>query len=115
MNFKIKIIISIAAIFAIMLLCPLLAIKFAGENGMAICFILFFAVNPVTACALGIFAGTDIGKLWWIPVLTSILFAPLFWIAVGEIIIDLFIYAAGYLAFGALAMLGTYIIKKSQI
>ena len=115
MNFKIKIIISVAAILLIMLICPLLAIKFAGENGMAICFILFFAVNPVTACALGILAGTDISRLWWIPILSAVLFAPLFWIAVGEIVLDLFIYAAGYLAFGGLAMLGTYIIKKTQV
>lgn len=113
MNTKIKIIISFVTIIFVLLLCPVIALQFAGENGMAVCLIFFFAVNPVTACALGILAGTDIGKLWWIPVLTAALFAPLFWIAIGEIVLDLFIYSIGYLVFGILAMLGTHFIRKT--
>lgn len=44
----------IAALVA--LLFPWLAVTLVrGDGGMAVCFLLFFAVNPVTAILLGIF------------------------------------------------------------
>ena len=44
----------IAALVALLL--PWLAVTLVrGDGGMAVCFLLFFAVNPVTAILLGIF------------------------------------------------------------
>ena len=44
----------IAALVALLL--PWLAVTLVrGDGGMAVCFLLFFAVNPVTAILLGVF------------------------------------------------------------
>ena len=46
----------IAALVALLL--PWLAVTFAkGDNGMAVIFLLFFAVNPIAAVLLGVFSG----------------------------------------------------------
>ena len=46
----------IAALVALLL--PWLAVTLVrGDGGMAVCFLLFFAVNPVTAILLGVFSG----------------------------------------------------------
>ena len=56
-NFILWIIISLA----IMLVLPWLAVFFVkGDAGMAVCFILFFAVNPIYSVIMGIFAGKNI-------------------------------------------------------
>ena len=49
----------IAALVALLL--PWLAVTFAkGDNGMAVIFLLFFAVNPITAVLLGVFSGGNV-------------------------------------------------------
>ena len=63
---------------------PLLAVLFAGMSGMAICFILFFAVNPIYFALLGVFALRAFQSRWYLPLLSaavyilsmSILFTP---------------------------------------
>ncbi len=41
----------------IMLVLPWLAISFVkGDAGMAVCFILFFAINPLYSVMIGVFA-----------------------------------------------------------
>ena len=47
----------------IMLVFPWLAVTFIkGDGGMAACFILFFAVNPIYAICSGAYAGKNIKK-----------------------------------------------------
>ena len=44
----------------VMLLLPWLAVTFIkGDGGMAVCFILFFAVNPIYSVTAGVFAGKN--------------------------------------------------------
>ena len=58
----------IAALVALLL--PWLAVTFAkGDNGMAVIFLLFFAVNPITAVLLGVFSGGNVRMAWFQPVL----------------------------------------------
>ena len=45
-----------------------------GDGGMAICFLLFFALNPIYAICVGAAAGKDGRKLWALPVITALLF-----------------------------------------
>ena len=60
-----KIIPWMLATAVIMLVFPWLAVTFIkGDGGMAACFILFFAVNPIYAICSGARAGKDIKKLW---------------------------------------------------
>ena len=48
----------------IMLVFPWLAVTFIkGDGGMAACFILFFAVNPIYAICSGAYAGKNIKKI----------------------------------------------------
>ncbi len=103
-----------ANITAFIMIClPLFTVLWAGVNGMAICFLLFFAVNPIYSLVVGIFAGKDIKKRWWKPIISAILFllgAWLFFAAPGET--DFLYYTAIYLLIGALAMGITKLIKK---
>lgn len=116
---KKKICIAIVTMLVVMFILPLIAVHIVSSDaGMALCFILFFAVNPLMVIALSIMAGTELRKLWWIPLLAAVLFPVFFGIVVKELLIDLFIYSALYLAVGLLAMIGTHfgikVVKRGK-
>jgi len=102
-----KIIPWMLATAVIMLVFPWLAVTFIkGDGGMAVCFILFFAVNPIYAICSGAYAGKDI-KIFW----------PLFFLlgtwlffSIGEKAFIL--YAFGYLLLGIVAELISMFVKK---
>ena len=102
----------ITAIFVILLttlVFPLLIIHFVkGSAGMGFCFILFLAVDPLASICLGVMAGTEIKKLWWVPSIFALAFSIFFSLAVGGMVWGLFVYSGLYFASGILAMLGTY-------
>ena len=75
-------------------------------------FFSFFAVDPLVVAGLGVLAGTDVRRLWWLPLLSVVCFPLLFGIAVSDFVWDLYIYSAIYLPIGYCAMLVTYFIKK---
>lgn len=79
---------------------------------MAVCFILFFALNPVYSIFEGIYAGKDIKRLWILPVATAIFFLVGAWLFfdMGEKIF--IIYALGYLVLGIAAMLITMLVRR---
>mgnify|MGYP001102294972 FL=1 len=65
----------LAASAVIMLALPWMAVTFIkGDGGMAACFLLFYAVNPVYSLAAGTFAGRDGRRLWSLPVISAALF-----------------------------------------
>lgn len=100
---KLKII--LITIPVVMLLLPVLALKLGGAiAGMALCFILFFAVNPLAVLCLGILSGTDIRHLFWVPFVSALAFPLGFSVAVGELVTDLFVYAGLYVIIGLVAM-----------
>ena len=69
----------------------------------------------IVIIALSITAGTDIRRLWWIPLTISALFPLLFGIAISDFVWDLYFYSAIYLPIGILAMLGTHFgVKHSR-
>ena len=90
----------------IMLGLPWLAVTLApADAGMAICLLLFYAVNPMYSVVLGCIAGQGGRNLWVLPLLSSILFL----IGVG-IFFTLseplfFMYGGIYLVLGVAAML----------
>ncbi len=109
-NYKIGIISA-----AMMVLLPWLTVTFVrGDAGMAICFILFFAVYPLFSIFLGVYAGRDVRRSWLLPLLNAVLFLAGVWICfdLGE---PAFIaYALAYLAIGSVAMLVAGFVRKKR-
>ena len=64
----------------IMILLPWFAVTFVkGDAGMAVCLILFFAINPVFSVLIGVFAGKDADRSWYLPVISPLLFIAGTW------------------------------------
>lgn len=102
-----------AAIF-LMIGCPWLAAEFAGSAGMAICFILFFAVNPLFSAVCGLSAGRNLRTLWALPFITAALFLAGVW-AFFEMAEPAFLlYCGGYLVIGIAAMLLSALVSKRK-
>ena len=93
-----------------------LAVTFVkGDAGMAVCFLLFFAVNPLYSVLIGVFAGKDVKHLWSLPVISAVLFLIGTWIFFDMGETAFILYAAVYLIIGIMAMLiSMFIRKKTQ-
>ena len=104
----------IAALVALLL--PWLAVTLVrGDGGMAVCFLLFFAVNPVTAILLGVFSGRNIRGAWFQPLLFAALFLLGTWVFFTMAETAFVRYAVIYLLLGYAAILLTVLcgrIKK---
>ena len=113
---KKNIILWVAASMAVMLAFPWLAVTFVkGDAGMAVCFLLFFAVNPLYSMIIGAFAGKDVKHLWSLPVISAVLFLIGTWIFFDMGETAFILYAAVYLVIGIMAMLiSMFIRKKTQ-
>lgn len=88
----------------LMIGCPWLAVTFAGSAGMAVCFILFFAVNPVFSLLCGLAAGKALKKLWFLPFAPAALFLLGAWTFFSPLDSAFLFYAAIYLCIGLFAM-----------
>lgn len=98
---------------AVMLALPWLAVTFVkGDAGMAVCFLLFFAVNPLYCVIMGVFAGQDLRHLRSLPVISAALFLIGTWIFFDMGETAFILYAVVYLALGIAAMLISMIIRK---
>lgn len=113
---KKNIILWLAASAVVMLAFPWLAVTFVkGDAGMAVCFLLFFAVNPLYSVLIGAFAGKDVKHLWSLPVISAVLFLIGTWIFFDMGETAFILYAAVYLIIGIIAMLiSMFIRKKTQ-
>ena len=90
----------IIASAVIMLVFPWLAVTFVkGDGGMAVCFILFFALNPIYAIFAGVQASRDVKR-----------FGTWLHFDMGEP--AFLLYALIYLLLGAAAMLISAFIRK---
>lgn len=98
----------------VMLVLPWLAVSFVkGDNGMAVCFILFYLGNPIYSIIAGAYAGKDRKELWIVPVINAVLFLAGAWIIfdINEMVFVL--YALIYLLLGIAAMFVSGLKKKS--
>ena len=110
-----KLILWIIASAVIMLAFPWLAVTFIkGDGGMAVCFILFFVLNPIYVICAGVYAGKNKKRLWALPILTALFFLAGTWLFfdMGEKAFVL--YALVYLFLGVIAMLISMFIKKKH-
>lgn len=105
---------SILLSILVMFILPLLTILFVrSDAGMAVCFILFFGVNPIHSVFVGINSGKNINKLWIIPLLSSIIFLISSWILFEFKEIAFVIYSVIYLLLGLFSMFISYIVEKN--
>lgn len=100
----------------IMLLLPWCAVTFGkGDAGMAVCFLLFFAVNPIMSVVTGVFSGRDIRSSWFQPMLLAALFLLGTWVFFGMGEPAFLFYAVVYLILGYSAMLITsFVFMKKR-
>ena len=89
----------------LMIGCPWMAVTFAGSAGMAVCFILFFAANPLFSAMCGAFAGKHIRQNWFLPVISAGLFLAGTWLFFDMGEPAFLLYGGVYLAIGLAAML----------
>lgn len=95
-------------IAVMMFLLPWLTVTFAGSAGMAICFILFFAVNPIFSVFIGCTSGKEMKSAWYVPFINAAAFLLSAWILfdMGEtafVWYALFYLILGYVVFGITA------------
>lgn len=99
-----KLLLWTLAALALMIGCPWLAVTFAGTAGMAVCFLLFFGVDPLFAAICGWEAGKEIRTLWPLPLITAAAFLAGVWLffEMGEP--AFLLYGGVYLLIGIAAM-----------
>ena len=100
----------------VMLGLPFLAVNLApGDAGMAICFLLFFGVNPLYSLILGVVTGMDVKALWPVPVVSALLFLAGCWIFFDPSEPLFLTYGIVYLVVSLLAIfLGRFLGKVMQ-
>lgn len=92
---------------------PALAITFGkGDAAMAICFLLFFAVDPAHSIYTGIFAGRCLRQRWYQPVLAALLFLVGVWTFFDNSELAFLLYAGCYLAMGLATMGLSFLFHK---
>lgn len=108
-NYIIWLILSIVVMF----LLPWAAVTFVkGDAGMAACFLLFFAVNPLYSIVIGIFAGRNLKEMWSLPVISAVLFLLGTWIFFDMGEIAFLMYAGVYFVIGMAAMFVSALISR---
>lgn len=99
----------------IMLGLPWFGITFAPANaGMAVCFLLWYAVNPVYSVLSGVYAGMEIKKRWWLPAAVAVLYVAGTWMFFEFGSIVFLAFGAVYLAIAAVAMLISGLVRYSR-
>ncbi len=90
----------------IMLILPWLAVTFApADAGMAVCFMLFYTVNPIYSIILGYHSIKDTTILWALPLISAVLFLIGTWIFFTITETVFIAYAVIYLLLSLAAML----------
>jgi len=107
-----KLIIWTISATILMIGCPWLTVNFAGSSGLGVCFLLFFAVNPLFSAVCGVFAGRNIKQLWSLPIIVSLLYLSGVWLffEMGEP--EFLLYCGCYLIIGIVFMLISTFINK---
>ena len=101
-------------IFAILLMIggPIVALQFPGVDAMGVCFLLFYAINPVFLVVCGAISGANVKRLWAIPLIDAVLFLAGVWLLFDMGEIGFVFYSVCYLIIGYLAMGITALICK---
>lgn len=91
---------------------PWLAVTFAGDAGMAVCFVLFFAINPLYCAFCGMAVASAPQKLWFLPPVNALLFLLGTWTFFEFAEPAFWLYAGVYLAIGWGFMLLSILVRR---
>ncbi len=112
MSIKKEFIKNVILSILVMFVLPLLVVLFAKPDaGMAMCFILFYAINPVYSVLLGVRCGKNINKLWIIPIISSIIYIISSWLLFEFKEIAFVIYGFIYLILSIFSMYIAYFVE----
>ena len=104
---------ALGIIGAVMLGCPWGAVTFApGDAGMAICFLLFFGLNPLCSLYVGIWSGMAVKQRWFLPFANAAAFLLSAWLLFDPSEPAFTGYAIAYLAVGLLSMVVTIFVVR---
>lgn len=108
-------IISLAASAVIMFLSLWLTVTYvAGNDGLGVLMLLFFALYPLTSVAVGIVGGTKIKSLWYIPLVNAAFYLASSWIFLEAFEVAFLGYAAVYAVIGLAAAGVTALITNRK-
>lgn len=103
----------VIAVSVVMFLCPWAAVTFApGDAGMAICFVLFFGLNPLCSLYVGIYAGLAVKGRWYLPLVNAAVFLLSAWVLFTPAETAFLGYAIAYLAVSMIAMPVTVFVVR---
>ncbi len=103
--------------FILMFFVPLCITKLVrSDAGMAVCFILFFAVDPLFSIYVGIIAGKSLNESWYMPVIPVVIFVLSSWVVFDFFETAFIIYGAVYLIIGTIVMIicSSSLFKKNN-
>jgi len=99
----------------VMLLLPWLAVTFVRPDaGMAAVLLLFFCIAPGYCITSGYYAGKQIRRMWWVPVVSSGAFLAGAWLFFEPGESAFLTYAGIYYALGMEAMLVSRLITARR-
>ena len=107
-----KVLILIAATFAVTLLPWLAMTKLPPGIGLLGGILMFYAVDPAYSAAVGIYAGKRVRNRWYMPLLTSALIMIGFFVLFDREQWSFISFALAYLAIGVIFMLASMLISK---
>ncbi len=110
-----KLLICLGIFLAAIVLCPLgftMLSQLGAWEGIGFLFILNLLLYPIAFGIMGIVAGTDIRKLWFVPVVAAVLYLPAMWLILRSLVIEFSVYAVIYLIIAVVAMLITHSVIK---
>ena len=103
--------ISLAVMFGL----PWATVTFApSDAGMAICFILFYAINPIFSVLIGAVAASGEENVWVLPCSSATMFIFGTWIFFDSREMIFIVYGCVYLAIGYSSMLVAKMIKRKR-
>ena len=109
-----RILLALGAILLCMLVLPLIFLHSAkGRDAMGYAILLFLVIYPALAVGLGILAGTDVKRLWWLPVANALFFPPFLWISLDGAVWELYLYSAIYLGLSVVSAVPTALIRHA--
>ncbi|WP_294628708.1 hypothetical protein [uncultured Bacteroides sp.] len=95
----------LCATAAVMFVLPFAVARLASEcSGMALCMLLFLILNPMYSLLLGSHCGSDIKRMWNLPLISAVMFLSGTWLFFDIKEVWFIIYAAIYLVLGWTAM-----------
>lgn len=104
---------SLIAVVIVMVILPVIYLFTPADWGMSLCVLSFLCINPVFSIGLGIYAGEQIRELWYMPLISTLMYLLTAWVIFG-IETAFLIYAGFYLILAYPAMGIRWLVEKRK-